>query len=170
MGNHRRKKTTVSTKDLLEDLRIERESNPDELLPHALKPASRTHSRIPTLKPGVYRDASPMIAARFRFAGTWKNAWPGQTWLGIDEIKAAGKNRKILKQLKTRAEYWDGCVSQLHEPYELTLFGIDLEEMAETYLVWGLKPEPTIHIYESQHSVHFKDFNAMLLWLLDRRS
>ena len=84
---------------LLERVKATYESNDfDGLLVQEVHEPEPFERGIPTLKREVYRKPTPMLKARFQFAGTWTNAGAGHTWLSVSDMEAAWNDKKILEK------------------------------------------------------------------------
>ena len=127
--------------------------------PQRIHPPDHGNSGIPTLEPSVNRKLSPMLRARFNFAGDWENAFIGSTWLGIPSMKSYLRKRSVRKQIAVRGTYWEGSVVARYHPQRIGLFSIDLDDGSETYLVWPRKDsvEPRLVWYVAQQEHRFKN-------------
>jgi hypothetical protein len=122
---------------------------------------------IPTLAKGVYRRATPMVAARFEYAGRWVE--PGREWLGIRDMEKAIKNRRVLSQIESHRRHWAGSAPATFPKERLTLFGIvEGEEENQTYLVWPEDEETESQVwdYSGQHEHRHANLAAYLEWIL----
>ncbi len=81
---------------------------------------------IPTLTRNVYRPPTPMVAARFAFAGRWMDA--ETAWLGIADMEAVLGNEEVLEHIDSHRRHWTGSAPALFPPDRLTLFGVVEEE------------------------------------------
>jgi hypothetical protein len=135
--------------------------------PQSVKAPESLGKGIPTLKRGIYREPTPMLRARFEYCGSWTNAFPGLTWLGLGEMRSVFRTGAI-DLVKTRQEYWDGSAPATVDWAQLSLFAIDEEEGCEVYLVWSGKPtvEPKLVWYEAQHESSFENLIDFLEYLL----
>ncbi len=152
---------------LLELLRKQNDANDyGGLLKQVIQPPAGLE-RIATLGKRL-RDASPMIADRFRFAGEWVNAAGAQRWLTIQQIRAAGKERAIARLLSSRRKHWPASLMATSSPDDVSLFGVDELEGDETYLIWGDRPEPRVASYLGHDEQVFGDFREYLSYLTNR--
>jgi hypothetical protein len=126
---------------------------------------------IPTLTRNVYRPPTPMVAARFAFAGRWMEA--ETAWLGIADMEAVLGNEEVLEHIDSHRQHWTGSAPALFPTDRLTLFGVVEEEWEnQTYLVWPERDgeEPSVWVY-SGHSEHKHENLAKYLeWLLEDSS
>ena len=93
-----------------------------------------------------------LIKTRFEFADRWQNAVLAQTWLGLHEISVSIQMPEIQKQIQRRKDNWTESPLTKYSPDRIALFGVDVEDQEETYLLWDdLSKEPKIVTYfESQ--------------------
>jgi hypothetical protein len=127
---------------------------------------------IPTLKSGVYRQPTPLIEARFKFAGTWTNAGAGHTWLSVSDMETAWADNKILEQLYIRQKYWDASAPAKFEWDRLSLFGVEIDQYEETYLVWAEdeSTEPEVYVYSGHQEDRYENLQAYLGYILESGS
>lgn len=138
------------------------------LLAQKIEKPSSFSKGVPTLQQGIYRPASPMLTARFQFAGSWTYAAAGQTWLSPQSMEKAWNNKGIGKQLKLRKEHWSESVLNKATPDRVALFGIDREEKEETYLHFAEDAsEPEIFQYVSNAEKKFANLEDYLHYLLE---
>jgi hypothetical protein len=122
---------------------------------------------LPTLKRGSSQPITPLLAARFTFAGRWLHASLGMEWLAPTHLRKAYTDVQIRQQIAIRREHWDGCILAQLPPERITLFGIDRVEFAEVYLAWK-RPgtEPAVHWYTGQHEYGFANLTKYVEFLL----
>lgn len=156
---------------LMRRIRAMNESNPDhgEQRIEAPEPGP---DRIATLRPGVSRPLSPMLAARFRFAGAWSNARLSQNWLSLSEIARALNDERIKRSIDLRIEnsYGDdppgGVASE-----DCAIFGHNPFELDETYLVWKEgQEEPIVWEYFGADDSVFSNLERYLEYIVGDRS
>lgn len=134
---------------------------------HVAAPTPITQG-IPTLEQGSFRAATPMIEARFTFAGRWTDAGGGQTWLGIGDMQAVWTDERIMRQIRSKRDFWEGSAPATVEWRKLTLFGLDIDEEDHTYLVWNdqIDEEPAVWIYSGQSERKFKNMMNYLKYIV----
>jgi hypothetical protein len=116
--------------------------------------------KIPALEKGVYKKASPMICARFEFAGKWTNAYV-MDWLGLADMEKIWTSPKIMKDIANLKENWENSAPAVHDYKDLSLFGYDKYDNNMIFLVWNDKAEePEIWFYSGQNFKKYKDFAA----------
>jgi len=122
---------------------------------------------IPTLREGVHRPVTPMLAARFAYAGTWTQSL--QTWLGIADMERAHVDSVVGEHIASHREHWEGSAPARFPSERLSLFGlVDEQPEDQTYLVWppGDGPEPELWTYAGHHEQRFPDLRHYLRWVL----
>lgn len=88
---------------LLEKLRaLNEESKTRE--PQVLELPESGNETIQTLHSTFERCLSPMLEARFKFCGNWKNAHLSQDWLSLSEIKDWRQNKKLVEWINLSIE------------------------------------------------------------------
>jgi hypothetical protein len=157
-------KRLMDTARLLREAGLTKAEIEEELKIKLAKPEAGAHN-LPTFDPKVTRPISPMLLARFRFAGAIYDS--GEKWLDVKDMRKAVTNAKVLKHFNSRKEYWENSAPSRFATSQLSLFAIEPgAEENQTYLVWPSEKtiEPEIHRYVD-HSEHiFKDLNAFLKW------
>jgi hypothetical protein len=121
---------------------------------------------IPTFKPGRDQQVSPMLKARYDYAGAWK--WAGDFWLGVNDMPRRMRSRSVKSYHRALRENWEGSAPMLFPDERLSLFAIN-EGVPDnlTYIVWGeSKAEPELWRYASLDSWRFKDLSEFLTWCL----
>ncbi len=138
-----------------------RESNARDGVAQRVYPADPVPARIPTLAAGKTWPVSPMLRARFEFAGRWVAAFLEQTWLAAGELAPLAP--ALRRQVALRREHWtQSPVSKLPED-RLTLFGADRRAGDETYLVWTPgKAEPAVSYFAGASEKRHRDLRAFL--------
>jgi hypothetical protein len=162
--------TFMNVEAALQQLRVRNDSDPlFAQMRQRLDPPATCDEGIPTLATGVYKRTTPMLEARFRFAGTWNNAFPGMKWLSCADMKRAWKSRSVRKQINLRREHWPSAKVTNLPDERLSLFGLDANELMEVYLLWpkdGGAKEPAILWYTSGEEKSFPNFLKYILHLL----
>jgi hypothetical protein len=136
-------------------------------LEQTIDPPEPFKSGIPTLKKGVNRKPSPMIEARFKYAGTWKQI--DRVWLGVRAMEETLKRRSVQQSFKSMKENWEGSAPARFPAERLSLFAIvDGSDEDQTYLVWPEKDgaEPEIWAYAGQGETKHKNLEQYLKWVL----
>lgn len=124
---------------------------------------------IPTLSPDVYREVTPMLAARYALLGRWQGATHGH-WLSMADMEALWRptiEEPLLEEVRDQRivceENWPNDVAALFRPERLSLFaGSDLgyERM---YLVWfDFTDEPEVWAYDANGESRYRDLEAYL--------
>lgn len=129
--------------------------------------ADATHSAIPTLAKDVRRAASAQVAARFAYAGRWEPAWLGQRWLGLADMERSWRDKAVKRQIALRRQNWSDSAFGRHPEGDISLFGIDLLDQSETYLLWGRRGEPRVCVYTSSSETCYPNLAAFLKEIVD---
>ena len=123
---------------------------------------------IPTLAQGIYRPPTPMVAARYAFAGRWME---GEiAWLGVADMEAALSNEELLEDIESKRQHWTGSAPALFPPDRLTLFGTVEEQWEDQwYLVWPERDgkEPAVWVYSGQSEHKHENLAKYLEWQLE---
>ena len=156
------------TTELLRRLKQQNDEDPDhgdqELLPADLE------IPISTLAPGVTRQLSPMLRARFAFCSTWKNANLDQNWLSLEATRHALDNPEIKELVDLRIENWDWAPPASVNPEDCAIFSYNPYAVEETYLVWeSEQEEPIVWRFFSAEYYKFADLNRFLEYLIGER-
>lgn len=123
---------------------------------------------LSTFDSKVSRKLTPMLKARFAFAGAWKMGQ--EIWLSASDITSAVKNKAIKPYHRSLREHWQGSAPMRFADDRLTLFGIT-EGVPEdlTYLVWESDDEePTIWTCEGFDAHTFTTLEQYFTWCLER--
>lgn len=122
---------------------------------------------LPTFDPNRQRRPSPMLKARFEYAGTIDHG--GDTWLAPSKMERWMKKRVVRSYHKSLREHWEKSAPMLFADHDLTLFSVT-EDVPDnlTYLVWKGAEEPEIWSYLGMNGHKFKNLAAYLTWLLKR--
>ena len=130
-----------------------------------IEPPERIKGGIPTLKKGVYRKPSPMVQARFEYAGSWNQM--GRVWLGISDMEKTARKRGVRETISALREDWEGSAPSRFPPDRLSLFSV-YEELDENvaFLVWPEKEgdEPEVWAYFGQGESKHKTLQRYLEW------
>lgn len=123
---------------------------------------------VPTFESTVWRNLSPMLATRFRFAGTIKDG--PEKWLNVQEMEKAMRDPKILRVFRSLAEHWENSAPALYNRERITLFSYEIgAEENQTYLIWPESEnlEPKIYRYSGQSEHIFDNFAEFLRWSIN---
>jgi hypothetical protein len=124
---------------------------------------------LPTLDKDAYRPITPMLAARFAFAGRWTNARVCETWLDPAGMEKAARKRSFREYHAALREHWEGSAPERLPDTRLSLFAVDADSPDHlVYLAWPVEVdrEPAIHCYSGQHENVFRNLAAYLKWML----
>lgn len=145
-----------------------REDADEVLRPKMSTPVPFPHG-IPTLEPGVFRPASPMLAERFNLLGRWTMASHGH-WLSISDMEAlwlkdgADPFVEGVKQMQVAgAEGWPNDPSILFRPERLSLFAGSEHNYEKIYLLWlDFEDEPEFWVYDANGESRYRDLSCYL--------
>ena len=104
---------------------------------------------------------SPMLEVRFKFADSWKHAIQETSFLGIGEIKTSLSNKEIKAQIERRFQNYTQALVVNVDKSIVSLFGIDLVDDSEIYLVWN-KPEPQVVFYTGYSELIYENLQKFL--------
>ena len=101
-----------------------------------LSPPPRRLSRVPTFEVGVFRKLTPMLQARFEYAGRMQHGL--DTWLSLRQMSTWVRKREVRGHHRARRTHWIDSPPNLHPDSRLSLFGVtDGVPQNAVYLVWG---------------------------------
>ena len=129
---------------------------------------TETVKKLPTFDRSFFRKPTPMLEARFEYAGSCVVG--GDIWLSTNEMAKWMRRREILTSHRAKRSDWEGSAPMIFPNDRLTLFGSS-EEVPEnlTYLVWfqeHLEPEVWDYAgYEFHKCANLEDY---LRWRLER--
>jgi hypothetical protein len=130
-------------------------------------PSEQLAERVPTLARDSYKPITPMLRARFEFAGCWVLPESGKTWLTIEEMESIWNSSRILSQIEIRKQNWTDSIVARFPTNQLSLFGLDLPDYNETYLHWTeTSLEPEVHSYYGAEENVYSDFREFLKHLI----
>jgi hypothetical protein len=132
-----------------------------------VSPPGKTRS-LPTFDPKRRRRPSPMLKARFTYAGTID--YGGDRWLDPAEMEHWMRKRRVSGYHKALRENYEGSAPCVFPDSDLTLL-IVTEGVPDnlTYLVWiKSKDEPEIWSYRGMETYKFKNLASYFTWLLKR--
>jgi hypothetical protein len=159
-------KRAAKVRALLKAAGLDDESIDSELKLRVGKP--EPVRQVPTLEAGVRHRPTPMLEARFHFAGTIRDAT--EKWLGPAEMDKARANKKLMKHFTSHHDHWTGSAPAVIPKERLSLFAYDVgAEENQTYLVWPERGggEPQVWRYHGQNERRFKDLDKFLAWAAD---
>lgn len=123
---------------------------------------------IPTFDPNVSRQLTPMLKARFEYAGSWRMGQ--EIWLSASQMASAMRKKKIQRYHLALRENWEDSAPMTYSDDRLSLFEVT-EGVPEdlTYLVWKTDSgEPEVWVYEGFDSHRFKNLEDFFKWRLER--
>src|SRR5262249_54729371 len=102
---------------------------------------------LPTFKKGVSRPVTPMLRARFAYAGTWQTGY--ELWLGPSDLARWLKKREVRSQRQVRREHAEDSAPALFADEQLSLFAVKKRLFEDViYLVWAYDDgEPELWSY-----------------------
>ncbi len=111
---------------------------------------------------------TPMLKARFEYAGSWDIAQ--SVWLSANEMTSHMKLKRIKDYHRSLRENWDGSAPMMLSDDRLTLFGITKGVPDNLiYLAWTKNDkEPEVWTYAGMESHHFKNLKQFFKWCLER--
>jgi hypothetical protein len=121
--------------------------------------------RLPTLAAGGERALTPMLAARFAFAGAWTNASVGETWLAPAGMLKVARSRAFRDYHAAHREHWEGSAPARFPDERLSVFAVDDANPDHViYLAWPRQQgrEPALYYYSSQHETVFRSLAPFL--------
>jgi hypothetical protein len=137
--------------------------------PPAPLPGTEGITQVPTLKPGVFRDCSPMLAVRFQVLGRWMDATHGH-WLDASDMASLWTDPNpdpllggIYSMHIAGKEGWPNIASSLFLPERLSLFaGSDIGN-ERIFLLWlDFADEPEVWVYDSNGESRYADLREYL--------
>ncbi len=142
-----------------------------ELGPQVLHPATPLlEAQILTLDEKSSISLSPMLRARFEFAGRWENANLCQTWLSLENIAEWFADTNLVEAMRLRRENWDHVPPANVASDKCAIYGFDMEEVEETYLVWrDTRQEPEVWRFVGADYKCFRDLERFLEYLVGDR-
>lgn len=152
----------------LNEMRIRQVSHDQGFQQVVTPPVELPEIGIPTLAEGVYEPWTPMLRARFAYASSWRNADAGVDWLSLQQMEQAATEANLIDLVNARIECWDGSPIRGVPFSRLSLFGLDLDQGEEVYLLWPAVSgeEPAIISYSGNFESTFADFGAYLQHLI----
>lgn len=155
-------------REMLDELK--HQNSLEDYIEQEIYPPEKTINEIPTLKKGFKRSMSKMLSERFAYAGTWKDAYLSQTWLGLSEMENFDENTLLSEWISLRIENWDGMPPESELPENCAVFAYDPYSPNETYLVWkSNEEEPMIWRYSDGDYYVFNNFQRYLEYAIGER-
>ncbi len=131
----------------------------EETITQTLSPATAI-DRLPTFGAKVARAVSPMLKARFEFAGSWQEGT--DIWLAPSDMAKQMRSKSVLKTHRAIREHWEDSAPMQYGDHQLTLFRVTPGVPENlTYLVWS-DDEPEVWAYVGMNERRFKNLNAFL--------
>jgi hypothetical protein len=132
-----------------------------------LSPPPRRLSRVPTFEVGVFRELTPMLAARFGYAGRVQHGL--DIWLSLRQMSTWVRRQGIRSNHRARRTYWIGSPPNVHPDSRLSLFGVtDGVPQNTVYLVWGDEgAEPRVWASSGMSADEFDTLEDYLRWHLE---
>lgn len=130
---------------------------------------TRENLNIPTLKPGVSRDLSPQLKARFSRLGAWHDSTHGD-WLALSEIEKlvsgnldSARMKGIKTNLDAAAQHWANDTASLVVPERISYFAASEFTSERVYLIWfDNYEEPEICVYDVNGESRYLDLKSYL--------
>ena len=126
---------------------------------------------IPTLDPDVWRKPTPVLRARYAYAGSWINASGGQEWLSLADMAKIPRDETVMKHIRSHRDHWNGSAPAQFEFGRLSLFALSrANPESHMYLVWPAKErgEPELWTYSGQSERKFKNLQAYVESILTK--
>lgn len=111
---------------------------------------------------------TPMLKARFEYAGSWKKAHAGHEWLSLVQMKEVITDQEVLKQVEDRKEVWVDSLLCTYPRSKVSIFGLYPEQREEIYLIWPdiAGNEPAVLSYVGNYEEHYSNFGNYLQSLI----
>ncbi|WP_342415991.1 hypothetical protein NST83_24480 [Paenibacillus sp. FSL R10-2782] len=123
---------------------------------------------MPTLAPGKTRPLSPMLEARYRYAGYWQDM--GEHMLLPDDVLRISSTERFRSWISDMRNYWVESAPYRFGDDRLSLLSVANEEEGHfSMLVWKEHgEEPEVWTYASQHEYRFSHLLHWFKWLNGR--
>ncbi len=159
----------INKKRLIEVHRMFGDSSSQQISQLILPPKPLSQLGVATLQPNHYKPLSPMLKARFEYAGSWKEADAGHEWLDLTQIEECLRDQRVLKQIRERMQVWNESPIAKLPLSRISLFGIYGDQSEEIYLIWPEKngTEPKVLSYAGNFEAEFTNFGHYLKHLID---
>ena len=137
----------------------------------SLEEPSAPCADIATLAPETTMPLSPMLRARFAYAGAWDRAAFGQTWPGLAQIAAITALVRDRPWHVGHVAKMSGAFPLPVGPSRIALYGLDAARGDATYLVWCTDTvEPAVCAFYGGGCDRFLDLSGYLAFLVGERS
>lgn len=137
----------------------------------SLEGPSALGADIVTLDPETTMPLSPMLRARFAYAGAWDRAAFAQTWPGLAQIAATTALVRDRPWHVGHVATMSGAFPLPVGPYRITLYGLDAARGDATYLVWCTDTvESAVCAFYGGGCDRFLDLSRYLAFLVGERS
>jgi hypothetical protein len=133
-------------------------------LQQEIHPAESIVPKIFSLEKGIYHPVSPLLKIRFDYAGRWINAVYRNSFFSQQELNNIVDDSRIIEQVKMRQENWENSPPATLPWSQISLFGANLLDYEEIYLVWNGQEEPSVMSYVSNCEYLFDDLGEFLLF------
>ncbi len=145
-----------------------RQAKPNAQQPTTSSPDAMGHE-IPTLRPDVYRESSPMLSERYGLFGRWTVATHGH-WLSLTDMKNLWNETggdETLDGIRhswiAARENWSNDASALFRPERLSLFAGHDNNYERVYLLWlDCVDEPEVWAYDSNGESRYRNLAEYL--------
>lgn len=131
-------------------------------------------SRIPTLKPNVYREMTDQLRKRFELLGRWEQATHG-VWLSLDDMEELWQSKHsdpVIEQIVAIAGFgsddWPNEASNMFKLERLSVFAASDLNYHKIYLLWlDEVSEPELWVYDSNGESRYPDLRSYLQAYVD---
>jgi hypothetical protein len=123
---------------------------------------------MPTLAPGKTRPLSPLLAARYRFAGKWEDI--GEHLLVPDDVLRIAGTDRFRNWISDMRNHWVESAPYRFGDDRLSLLSVANEQEGHfSMLVWKEPDEePEVWTYATQHEYRFRNLLHWFKWLNGR--
>jgi hypothetical protein len=137
-----------------------------EVMKFVLSPPPRRLGRVPTFEVGVFRKLTPMLEARFEYAGRIRRGL--DIWLSLRQMSTWMRKQELRGHHRSRRTWWINSPPNLHPDSRLSLFGVtDGVPQNAIYLVWGDEgDEPRVWSCSLMDADEFDSLEEYLRWHL----
>jgi hypothetical protein len=138
----------------------------EQLLVLKLGRAANDLSDVAVFQAGTRRPLSPMLTARFSFAGAIHDL--SGHMLSISDIDQILGKKRLKAVVDSHRQHWEGSAPATVPPDRLSVFSIsNLDDDDLTYLVWANQRshEPQLWSYSGQHESRYKNLETYLEYL-----
>jgi hypothetical protein len=148
-------------------LRASRDPEIAEEMKLELSPSPRRLTRVPTFEVGVFRKLTPMLQARFEYAGRIQHGL--DVWLSLRQISTWVRKREVREHHRARRTHWIDSPPNVYPDSRLSLFGVtDGVPQNAVYLIWGNgREEPRVWSCSGMDADEFDTLEEYLRWHLE---